>query len=58
MIMDKQSYFSEQIKRAKKEVASWSPEKRSSMRLQGTDNFHEREQLDNNSSEHTYYDWD
>jgi hypothetical protein len=32
----------EQIARAQQVVEGWSDEKRSMMRLQGTDNFHER----------------
>ena len=34
--------LNEQVADARKVVASWPPEKRARMRLEGTDNFHER----------------
>lgn len=40
--MSKQLTVSEQLERARKVVQGWDEKKRSSMCLQGTDNFQER----------------
>ena len=40
--MSRKLTLDEQIERAQQVVQSWSVQKRSTMRLQGTDNFHER----------------
>lgn len=42
MSAPRQRTLDEQVADARKVVASWPPEKRARMRLEGTDNFQER----------------